>query len=142
MRSADICEALPRAPFSIYGAPPIPRLSICEAPPRTPHRQVLYGALPRTPHRQVLYGAPPQTPVKGLFEKSPLTIPKNFCPDTAIKTPPQGVPHKRQARKSTEESKLSSVLFLSLHGRLHRPPLRYNGIIWYNVQSAILAFCG
>ena len=87
----SICEAPSRAPTT-NGAPPRAPVGICEALPRAPRD--IYGALPRTPHRQVLYGAPPrtpltggappQTPVKGLFEKSPLTILKNFCPDTAI----------------------------------------------------------
>ena len=70
------------------------------------------------------YGAPPQTPLSTFFEKKVLRTPKNFCPDMAIMKSPAGEPRKRQARKSEEESTLSSSLFLTLYGRLCRPPLR------------------
>lgn len=71
--------ALPRIPVKhMRGSVSRSGHDIYGAPPQTPR---IYGAPPRTP---LIGGAPPQTPVKGLFEKSPLTILKNFCPDTAI----------------------------------------------------------
>ena len=77
----------------MYGALTLAPVGICEALPRAPRD--IYGALPRAP-------------VKGLFEKSPLTIPKNFCPDTAIKNPPQGCRISGKLEKA--QKKVNSLL--------------------------------
>ena len=74
-------------------------------------------------------------PLSTFFEKKVLRTPKNFCPDKAITHPQAGEPRRRQARKSTEESKLSSVLFQRFTDGFAVRPCG-------NVQFAFLGFCG